>query len=106
MTYNDDEAAKSYQGLQRIAQARDPDLVRRFVAQHEKLKFDLAPAIQQFKSLIPLNKDKIWTTICDIEEVFQLQPFSELVKLQIPLFFRRLTTLIPNNLETSSYRKE
>src|SRR5581483_6701396 len=73
-------------------------------ARDPSLEFNLEISIQKFKELIPLNKDKVWITLCDIEEAIQVQPYA--FTIEIPLFFRRHTKLINNNALTGVYRRD
>ena len=54
-----------------------------------------------FADLSPLNQDKIWITLQDIEEKLQMLGSDQ---LSIPLFFNHTTTLIPSNGATGGFR--
>lgn len=56
-----------------------------------------------FESLNPLNQDKVWITVLDIEEKLQMSP-SE--KISIPLFFEHYTELIPTKYKTGHHRAD
>lgn len=69
-------------------------------------RFHLETALKKFEGLSPVNKDKVWITIRDIEEAMEIFIDGPPMKMEIPLLFHRRTSLVGDTANSGSARKD